>query len=141
MSSNGITEGPEAPKPEGWLAEEIRTRRRSADLTQAQLADQLSVTQATVSEWERGRSSPRGRRVKRLEEILGVGLRPAEPLDVPYCIYPAFAEFVVGCPALLADVSDDLLHEMAAWRFGQDQPTVWTYVWLIRVFRSMEPKP
>lgn len=40
------------------LSEAIRTRRLSAGLTQAELAERLSVSAQTVSHWERGETAP-----------------------------------------------------------------------------------
>lgn len=43
-----------------WSAAGVRALRRQLGLTQQQLADDLDVRQATVSDWERGVYRPRG---------------------------------------------------------------------------------
>lgn len=43
-----------SPLPSG-----LRTMRRAADMTQAQLAREVGVCQTTVCDWERGRAVPR----------------------------------------------------------------------------------
>ena len=47
----------------------LRTARRSAGLTQKQLAEALSVESITVSRWERGVTSPSLPRLRRIAEI------------------------------------------------------------------------
>ena len=43
--------------------------RRGLRLTQQELAQRLGVTVATISNWERGKSSPQPYLVRRLEEL------------------------------------------------------------------------
>ena len=47
----------------------LRTARRSAGLTQKQLAETLDVEASTVSRWERGVTSPSLPRLRRIAEI------------------------------------------------------------------------
>jgi transcriptional regulator with XRE-family HTH domain len=47
----------------------LRTARRSAGLTQKQLADELGVESITVSRWERGVTSPSLPRLRRIAEL------------------------------------------------------------------------
>jgi transcriptional regulator with XRE-family HTH domain len=47
----------------------LRTARRSASLTQKQLAEKLGVESITVSRWERGVTSPSLPRLRRIAEI------------------------------------------------------------------------
>jgi transcriptional regulator with XRE-family HTH domain len=47
----------------------LRTARRSAGLTQKQLAEQLGVESITVSRWERGVTTPSLSRLRRVAEI------------------------------------------------------------------------
>ena len=47
-----------------------RRLREAASLTQAQLADRMGVTRATVRTWESGRTTPRGRRREEYAELL-----------------------------------------------------------------------
>ena len=53
----------------GGVGGRLRTARRSAGLTQKQLADVLEVESITVSRWERGVTSPSLPRLRRIAEI------------------------------------------------------------------------
>lgn len=46
--------------------------REESGMSQVQLAGQLSVSQQTLSSWERGKTTPKPFQMQRLEEILGV---------------------------------------------------------------------
>ena len=50
---------------------QIRKLRKSAGLTQAQLAEKVGVSQATVSEWERGDYLPGAQKLPALADALG----------------------------------------------------------------------
>jgi transcriptional regulator with XRE-family HTH domain len=54
---------------ESGVGARLRIARRSAGLTQKQLADQLEVESITVSRWERGVTSPSLPRLRRIAEI------------------------------------------------------------------------
>jgi DNA-binding XRE family transcriptional regulator len=43
-----------SPQPAGLTPEELRERRRTLGLTQAELGEALGVTANTVARWERG---------------------------------------------------------------------------------------
>jgi transcriptional regulator with XRE-family HTH domain len=61
----------------GWrleLGAAIREARRSAGLAQADLADALGVRQSSVSQWERGTTSPTTRHLLALLGLLGAVL-------------------------------------------------------------------
>jgi transcriptional regulator with XRE-family HTH domain len=53
----------------GGVGDGLRTARRSAGLTQKQLAEALDVEASTVSRWERGVTSPSLPRLRRIAEI------------------------------------------------------------------------
>jgi transcriptional regulator with XRE-family HTH domain len=53
----------------GGVGERLRTARRSAGLTQKQLAEALRVEAITVSRWERGVTSPSLPRLERIAEL------------------------------------------------------------------------
>jgi transcriptional regulator with XRE-family HTH domain len=55
----------------GEVAGRLRTARRSAGLTQKQLAEVLAVESITVSRWERGVTTPSVSRLRRIAEITG----------------------------------------------------------------------
>ena len=50
----------------------IRELRKRADLQQKELAAEVGVSVATVSDWETQKKDPSGERLKRLAEIFGV---------------------------------------------------------------------
>lgn len=52
----------------------IRERRRDLRLTQTELAAELGVSQAAVSDWERGACNPSFAQAWRLAEFLGLTL-------------------------------------------------------------------
>jgi transcriptional regulator with XRE-family HTH domain len=53
----------------GGVGGRLRTARRSAGLTQKQLADELGVESITVSRWERGVTTPSLPRLRRIAEL------------------------------------------------------------------------
>ena len=53
----------------GGVGGRLRTARRSAGLTQRQLAEALGVESITVSRWERGVTTPSLPRLRRIAEI------------------------------------------------------------------------
>ena len=53
----------------GGVGVRLRTARRSAGLTQKQLAEALGVESITVSRWERGVTTPSLPRLRRIAEI------------------------------------------------------------------------
>lgn len=57
--------------------DDLRTRRKARDLTQAALADMLGVKAASVGQWETGVTKPGWRMAQKLEEIFE-GVTPAE---------------------------------------------------------------
>lgn len=54
------------------LGETLKVRREERGLDQAALAEQLGVTQQSISRWEHGRALPRPQRVRQLAEVLGL---------------------------------------------------------------------
>lgn len=54
--------------------ENIRTLRVLLGITQQQLADQLGVSSAAVSEWERGQNEPRSATLQKMAEMFGVSM-------------------------------------------------------------------
>lgn len=48
----------------------IREKRKQADLTQEQLAKALAIDRSTVAKWESGESMPRAQILPKLAEIL-----------------------------------------------------------------------
>lgn len=61
------------------LGETIAALRREKQMTQAELAEKMSVTDKAVSKWERNLSCPDVSSIPRLAEILGVS--PGELIE------------------------------------------------------------
>lgn len=53
------------------IAEELREARKKKNLSQGGLAAALGTTQATVSQWENGKSVPKADMMAKLRELLG----------------------------------------------------------------------
>jgi transcriptional regulator with XRE-family HTH domain len=51
------------------MGPEIKTKRKRAGLSQAALAEQVGVTQGTVSSWETGRAVPRRAQLRQLDRV------------------------------------------------------------------------
>jgi len=58
-----------APKPEALNADAIRQLRSAAGLSQVRMAKKLGVSVNTISNWETGRSTPRGGSLRKLHEM------------------------------------------------------------------------
>lgn len=56
------------------IGEKIAIARKKANLSQAELAQQVSISSQAVGKWERGESMPDIMTFSRLAEILGVDL-------------------------------------------------------------------
>lgn len=67
-------------QPTVTLSSTLRERRTVKELTQAELADRLGVTQSAVAQWERGRVTPSATRLRDLADVLEVA--PAELLEL-----------------------------------------------------------
>lgn len=61
-----------------WLTD----ARKQKGFTQAALAVQVGVSQPTVSQWEKGRATPDGAALAKLEALLGPAQGVARPLDL-----------------------------------------------------------
>jgi transcriptional regulator with XRE-family HTH domain len=58
----------------GGVGKRLRIARRSAGLTQRELAERLDVEPITVSRWERGVTSPSLPRLMRVAELTGTSV-------------------------------------------------------------------
>ena len=61
------------------LSERIRKARKSKGLNQAELAEQLGMSEMTVRRWETGKSSPRMEEIHNVAEVLNIPI--SELLD------------------------------------------------------------
>jgi transcriptional regulator with XRE-family HTH domain len=72
------TKGPQRlPKSGEWIPDWLHKSRKSANITQAALAEKLGVSQPQVSFWESGESQPSDETLQKISAILGAEL-PAE---------------------------------------------------------------
>jgi transcriptional regulator with XRE-family HTH domain len=67
-------------QPTTALADALRVRRTQQQMTQAQLAELLGVTQSAVAQWERGTVTPGLSRLRDLADALEVA--PAALLEL-----------------------------------------------------------
>lgn len=73
LEISGLLAGNAAPERRASMdvdAAQIREYRRRASLSQAELAEELGVRQATISDWEKGKSSPSPLAALRLTQSL-----------------------------------------------------------------------
>lgn len=56
------------------IAENIKSRRESLDMSQAELAEKVEVTQSAVSRWEHGESAPLLKYQKKLAILFGCSI-------------------------------------------------------------------
>lgn len=136
-----------------YSKEVLRSLRRIQDMTQGEMANALDVTQATVSEWERGKSKPSRRRLTRLAHLLDqpqwldVGVARSAPSGawvpgtVPFSPYPAFGDWIIASTKVLDDdpeVDMRMLSEMASQPFPYGKvPTVQTYWLLLPLYKTL----
>jgi DNA-binding XRE family transcriptional regulator len=56
------------------IGNNIRKYRKTANVSQKQIADSLGITQAALSLWEHGRTTPRSNMIPALLEILNISI-------------------------------------------------------------------
>lgn len=49
----------------------LAAARVNAEMTQTQAAEELNVSKTTIINWEKGRTSPDAKMVRRIEEVYG----------------------------------------------------------------------
>lgn len=89
------------------LGDRIRLRRKSLQLTQKQLAQQVKVSHVAISQWEKEETLPRGENLLRLAEALGCA--PAFLIDGDG---PVFSESAYGG---LHQIPLLAQHDVAQW--------------------------
>ena len=95
----------------------IADRRKNANLTQAQLAEKLGITDKAVSKWERGISMPDSSIMLELSDILGISVNEllcGEKIDMENSDKKN--------ERLLIDMSKEI---------EQKNKTIWTSMWVI----------
>jgi len=111
----------------GEVGGRLRTARRSAGLTQKQLAEALGVESITVSRWERGVTSPSLPRLRRIAEITETTV--SDLVRVP----DAATAHAVELAALREELAETrelvdrmawTLDQLARSRSGADSPSV-----------------
>ena len=103
----------------------LKERRLANALSQAELGERLKVSQATISLWEQGNSTPKKDQLEKLNEILG-GLTPAESIiteaesQTPVAAWLSRAlakkDLTVGELAAKADVSVPTVYNLLSGR-------------------------
>ena len=63
-------------------AVKIHETRKAKGWTQEQLADELGVSQSTITDWERGRTFPRYKNLFQLSKILEINIKEDIELDM-----------------------------------------------------------
>ncbi len=66
-----------------WSAEWIKEARKSAGLSQSELAAKLGAAQAQVSQWETGKVSPSADAIAKLQQLLGSAAADTPPAPAP----------------------------------------------------------
>ena len=64
------------------LSERIKIKRKEKGLTQAELAEQLKMSEMTVRRWEAGKTSPRIDEIQELARILGTSFEYLMGVDL-----------------------------------------------------------
>jgi transcriptional regulator with XRE-family HTH domain len=65
-----------------WIGTRLRRARLEQGLAQGILAEKIGVSQATISNWEKGRGRPDAQETKKLERILGIFNQPTKSAKV-----------------------------------------------------------
>jgi transcriptional regulator with XRE-family HTH domain/DNA-directed RNA polymerase subunit RPC12/RpoP len=97
----------------------IANQRKAKKLTQAKLAEQLFVSEKTVSKWENGKGIPDTNSLPKLCEILGVGLNEllsGEKMDTK--------NDKQASEQLLLNMSKELEYK---------NKTIWTSMWVLMI--------
>lgn len=82
--------------------DDLRTRRKARNLTQAALAEILGIKAASVGQWETGVTKPGWRMAQRLEEIFeGVTPEESTRLDRLEAEFDAMTARIKGLEALV----------------------------------------
>ena len=56
------------------FCENLRTIRKSLNLTQKQVANQLGVVESCYANWEQGRTEPSVEMIRKLSDVFSVGI-------------------------------------------------------------------
>jgi transcriptional regulator with XRE-family HTH domain len=109
----------------------LRERRRANALSQTELAERLHVSQATISLWEKGKSSPGNDQLLKLNEILGGLTKTSEAITEAESQTPVAAwlsrslakrDLTVGELAAKADVSVPTVYNILSGRAQNPHP-------------------
>ncbi len=78
------------------LDTKIITLRKKLNMTQRELASRVGVSHVTISQWESGATSPKGKNLIKLAEVLGVSAVGLAVGDVEHVKTPTFAYPILG---------------------------------------------
>lgn len=101
------------PQVLATIGDHLRKRRLDLGLLQRELADQLGVTESTVTNWELNRTAPALRFLPHIISLLGFDPRPAGP---------TLAQQLLTCRT-----ARGLSREAAARLLGVDPGTLWRW--------------
>lgn len=94
------------------LADNVRRLRTDAGMTQAELARQVGVTRATVTQWETGWSQPRMGALEKLSSVLGAPISDlledgkVKKLSTSTVDVPLYGRIAAGTPIEMVEVED-----------------------------------
>lgn len=123
-----------AADEEPELARRLREERAGRSLTQAALAAELGVPQATYAGWETGRTTPSADHLALLASLLGLSEARIEamcsaPLQVDYAEWPAFGQLVGARRQAMRLTRADLAEALGvspravmSWELGYRRP-------------------
>lgn len=92
------------------IATNIKRMRKNAGLTQAELAEKIGVTRATVTQWETGWSQPRIGMVEKLALVFSVPVSQivssVNANTSPFVDIPLYGSIAAGTPIEMMDIND-----------------------------------
>ena len=144
-----MVRGPNGQVPIPGLAEGIRTARRHAGLSQADLAQELGIRQSSVGQWERGATTPTLAMFHQMVAVVGPWPRlevllPADQADTATAETAAQRAGPPDSRELARLVDQGLSDRQIGERYGVVSGTVrlWRYdAELLRYHPSKRPSP
>ena len=108
------------------LSERIRQKRKAKKLTQADLADQLRISEMTIRRWETGKSSPRIEDIQKLAKELDTSVDYLMGMNEPNAIHVERVTNNVGMSPTMAYWGGVLDNARKAVNDGQNLSLIYT---------------